>query len=398
MPRQVRDASLETRTARSRLKVAHKPYYRLIEPGCHLGYRKLASGPGNWLVRRYMGNGAYSLRNLAQADDYSDPDGRGILSFAQAQERAKIQVRPTEKNGPYSVSMAVADYTKMLAGQGRSPDAIRDVEWRAKAHILPKLGKVEVAALTAPRLRKWRDDLAATAPRLRTKKGQAQKYADVADGVPRARRATANRTWTILRAALNLAFQNDETASDTAWRKVKPFAKVDAARPRWLTIAEAKKLIKACDPDFRLLVRAALATGCRYSELTRLQPGDFNGTTLHIAQSKTGETRDVVLTDEGIALFAAIELPLRKSNGTLWGKSDQSRPMREAVAKNKIEPIGFHGLRHTWASLAIMNGVPANVVALNLGHRGTRMVERFYGHLSADYVADAIKAGAPKFD
>jgi hypothetical protein len=46
MPRKVRDANLETRTARSRLKVAHKPFFRLIEPGLHIGYRKLQSGPG----------------------------------------------------------------------------------------------------------------------------------------------------------------------------------------------------------------------------------------------------------------------------------------------------------------------------------------------------------------
>ena len=45
MPRKVRDANLETRTARSRLKTRHKPYFRLIEPGVHLGYRKLPSGP-----------------------------------------------------------------------------------------------------------------------------------------------------------------------------------------------------------------------------------------------------------------------------------------------------------------------------------------------------------------
>ena len=237
------------------------------------------------------------------------------------------------------------------------------------------------------------------APRLRTKKGEAQKYADIEGGDQRARRATANRTWTILRAALNRAFENDQASSDTAWRKVKPFGQVDAARPRWLTVKEAKKLIKACPADFRLLVRAALATGCRYSELTRIQRQDFdakNGT-VHISQSKSGKARDVVLTAQGVALFAKIKLPLRKANGETWGKSDQARPMNDAVAKSKIKPIGFHGLRHTYASLCIMNGVPAAVVALNLGHAGTRMVEKFYGHLAPSYVSDAIKRGAPSF-
>jgi hypothetical protein len=61
LPRQVRDSSLETRTARSRLKTRHKPYFRLIEPGLHIGYRKLSSGPGTWVVRRYRGRGAYTV-------------------------------------------------------------------------------------------------------------------------------------------------------------------------------------------------------------------------------------------------------------------------------------------------------------------------------------------------
>ena len=64
MPRKVRDSSLETRTARSRLAVAHKPYFRLIEPGLHLGYRKLPSGPGTWVARRYSGKGRYTVENL----------------------------------------------------------------------------------------------------------------------------------------------------------------------------------------------------------------------------------------------------------------------------------------------------------------------------------------------
>jgi integrase len=70
----------------------------------------------------------------------------------------------------------------------------------------------------------------------------------------------------------------------------------------------------------------------------------------------------------------------------------------EAVAQAKIKPaIGFHGLRHTWASHAVMNGTPLLIVAKNLGHADTRMVERHYGHLAPGYVTDAIRAGAPRF-
>jgi hypothetical protein len=44
-----------------------------------------------------------------------------------------------------------------------------------------------------------------------------------------------------------------------------------------------------------------------------------------------------------------------------------------------------------------MNEVPLMVVAQNLGHADTRMVEKHYGHLAPSFVADAIRANAPRF-
>ena len=127
--------------------------------------------------------------------------------------------------------------------------------------------------------------------------------------------------------------------------------------------------------------------------------------TLHIRTSKSGKGRHVVLHDEGIELFRrltagrpGVELILRKATGDRWGKSNQDRPMREACAQAKIEPpANFHALRHTYASHSVMAGAPLLVVAKNLGHSDTRMVEKHYGHLSASYVAEAIRAAAPRF-
>ena len=89
---------------------------------------------------------------------------------------------------------------------------------------------------------------------------------------------------------------------------------------------------------------------------------------------------------------------LTRADGSDWKKSDQKRPMADAVARARISPpITFHGLRHTWASHAVMNGVPLMVVAKNLGHVDTTMVEKHYGHMASSYIADAIRAGAPRF-
>jgi hypothetical protein len=43
------------------------------------------------------------------------------------------------------------------------------------------------------------------------------------------------------------------------------------------------------------------------------------------------------------------------------------------------------------------DGTPLLVVAKNLGHSDTWMVEKHYGHLAPSFIADAIRAGAPKF-
>ena len=89
---------------------------------------------------------------------------------------------------------------------------------------------------------------------------------------------------------------------------------------------------------------------------------------------------------------------LRKANGSSWDFAHQIRPMKETVQRAKIAPpISFHGLRHTWASHAVMNGMPLMVVARNLGHVDTRMVEKHYGHLAPSYVADAVRKSAPRF-
>jgi integrase len=92
------------------------------------------------------------------------------------------------------------------------------------------------------------------------------------------------------------------------------------------------------------------------------------------------------------------ELIFVKADGKAWHHGCQGWYVKQACENGGIHPpIHFHLLRHTWASLAVMGGVPLTVVARNLGHRDTRMVETVYGHLAADYISDAIRSGAPRF-
>jgi hypothetical protein len=82
MPRQVREANLSTREARSRLTAAGKPYYRLLDQGLHLGYRRSRSGSA-WVIRWYKGAGAYGIENLdGRPDDVLPADGATVLNWS----------------------------------------------------------------------------------------------------------------------------------------------------------------------------------------------------------------------------------------------------------------------------------------------------------------------------
>jgi integrase len=396
MPRSVREKRLDGPAARAKLKASGKPYWRAIDTGLHLGYRKGLNG-GKWALRRYLGKETYHVETIGAADDHSAADGIYTLDFFQAQRKARevaaLAKSPGTARGPFTVAAALDAYFERLDHEGSK--SLVDARGRARIHIIPALGDVPVADLTRDKLSQWLTGMA----------GKANGGQDGA-GV-RQHRASANRVLTILRAALNQAFRDGNAASDIPWRTVQPFRGVDSPRLRYFTKDEVTRLVNAAQGNFRDLVLAALHTGCRYGELTRLRAGDFNpdSGTVFVSQSKSGKARHVVLTDEGQRFFETLTagrpggaLMLIHADGSGWGQSHQIRPMAEACRGARIEPpAGFHIIRHTAASHLVMSGVPLNVVAHNLGHANTRMTEKHYAHLAPSYLAETIRKFAPTF-
>jgi integrase len=409
MAGKVQHAKIESRTSRANLTAGRQPYWQAISgTRAHLGYQRKPRKPeGRWLLRRYLGDGKYSVTEIAKADDVRQPDGVGVVDYAQAMVNARAQVgAPTGGHSRMTVRDAMARYIARKQQQGQPT---YDAQGHANTHINPVLGGIAVCDLNTDKLCEWLSTLAASPAMVRSAKQGKQQYKPAPKDKEsiRRRQVTANRTLHVLKAALNGAFKGGFVSTNQAWARVEPFRNVTVARPHYLKVAEARRLLNGCDPDFRPLVQAALQTGCRYGELTRLVVHDFDvdAGTVHVRQSKSEKDRHVVLTEEGRAFFtqaaagrARNALLFTHSDGKAWGKSDQARPMRRACERASISPaVGFHQLRHTWASHATMNGVPLLVVAKNLGHSDTRMVEKFYGHMAKSYITDAIRAGAPRF-
>jgi integrase len=412
MTRSARNASLETRTARMRLGIRRTPYFAKIAKGLRLGYYRGATA-GSWIAGHYRGNGVYATEAIGAADDTLEPNGINVFDYWQAQELARQWVNRQQqiadgrlRDGPFTVADAVKDYLVEIAAE-KSPTAVRGAKYVFDAWVLPELGEIQVEKLTTDHLNRWRNKVSTQPKRVRKKlsaKEPATRETPDDEDARRARKATANRILTMLKAALNRAFHADRASSDTAWRKVKPFKKVDEAVVRYLNAAEARRLVQACPEDFGKLVQGALLTGCRYSELARLKAGNFNSDsgTLAIRLAK-GKIRHVVLTDEGRRSFTqwtenrspADHVFLRADNNR-WGASHQKRPLDDASERAKIEPaVTFHILRHTHGSHLAMAGVPMGVIAAQLGHADTRMTEKHYAHLAPSYIAQTIRANFP---
>jgi integrase len=351
---------------------------------------------------------------LGAADDARDPDGLSVFSFAQAQERAREFFRRKAReaagelaphDGPYTVNDALAAYLKVYERRGGK--ALEDTRRKVETHIVPELGSFPLARLTARKIEDWHHRLAEAPARLRAKQGGEPQYRRLdrsTEGV-RKRRATANRVLTVLKAALNHAWKTGHAVTDDGWRRVHPFKAVETARIRYLLEAECARLANACAPAYRNLVSGALLTGCRYSELARMQAADFNpdAGVVTVRASKANKPRHVALTEEGQVHFSTLTAGKAPSDpifvrhdGGLWGTSHQRRPMLDACKRAKIAPsISFHILRHTYGATLAMRGVPMAVIAEQLGHADTRMTEKHYAHLAPSYVANTVRAYFP---
>jgi integrase len=387
----------------------------VLERWLSVGYRKSTEG-GAWIVRRYDAARRRHIEDrIGTADDHRDADGTDVLNFAQAQRKVLDEATRDALRASgqlYTVADAVADYVEYVRTHRKSAP---DTESKLKTYVVPPFSAKRVAELTAADFKTW---LAWALRRRRVpKKARTESDASAQKDAPpsptelaerqRRRKATLNRVINSLKACLNHAYAAGKVPSREAWARLSKFRSADSARLRWLTVSEARRLQNASSPEFRLLVRAALLTGCRAGELLTLRGSDFDphSRTLLVADSKSGQPRRVPLTTAGVALFsdlaagvAAAEPMFTRSDGSTWYRMSIVRAMRAACANAQISPTAtFHTLRHTYASHLAQEGMPLLFIAAALGHSDARMVEKHYCHLAPSQVADMIREKLPTF-
>lgn len=85
-------------------------------------------------------------------------------------------------------------------------------------------------------------------------------------------------------------------------------------------------------------------------------------------------------------------------DGSALNPATVSRTFDRLVTEAKVPRITLHGCRHTWATLALLEGIPAKVVAEVLGHSSTQVTLDVSSHVTPGMQTDATSRVAGLFD
>jgi len=174
----------------------------------------------------------------------------------------------------------------------------------------------------------------------------------------------------------------------------------------FLTFEEAEQLLAAAEGQWWLMIFVALKTGLRQGELLGLQWRDIDfeaGRIMvsrsihrgHIGTPKSGRARLVPLCDD--VLEALQDHQHRRSpfvfhdeQGLPLTDNKCKSPLEQAWHKAGLRRIGWHMLRHTFASHLVMRGAHIRAVQDLLGHSDIRVTMR-YAHLSPDVERETVQ-------
>lgn len=212
---------------------------------------------------------------------------------------------------------------------------------------------------------------------------------------------TVNNCLTVLRKILAVATEWGllDKVPMVKWLKVPP-QKFD-----FLSFEEADRLVAGADPEWRVAVLVALRTGLRLGELVALRWEDVDlvagrlvvrraASRDRVGTPKNGRTREIPLGHEVLAALKAHrhlkgELVFSGKGGSMYRKNMTKHPLWRACRKAGLRRIGWHVLRHTFASHLAMRGAPIKAVQELLGHATIDMTMR-YAHLSPSVSREVV--------
>lgn len=368
---------------RSRLAPRRAPYWGapVGEPRVTVGVRVTPAGQ-YWIGRALPEGDTHRFEALGQVSDEND--------YAAACEKARQWGRKLLASVDTAECKTVADACKLYIEDRRrvkGNSTARDAELRFNRTIKDEpLGALALDRLRQAILEKWRDSL--IDPK----------------GHHRLSKASANRTLTTLKAALNYACDRRYVTREREqeWASVKPFPNASNRRSLFLDSAQRRALLDAATGAVRDLIEATMRTGARVGELVKAQRRDFDPDqgTLRLS-GKTGE-RAIALPPQSVAFFKRLakdKLPgaylFTRNDGKPWGPSDWDELVRDAATAAKL-PAGvcLYTLRHSFITQVLMDGTLDLLSCARYVGTSATMIEKHYGQVAAGHIRDRLASAS----
>ena len=212
---------------------------------------------------------------------------------------------------------------------------------------------------------------------------------------------TINNQLTVLKKLMHSAIEWGELETIPVIKCLK----VPPCKIRFLSQEESHKLYgDFTEPYWRSMVVVGLFTGMRLGELIGLQweDVDFEEHLVHVRRAivrgevtspKSHKSRSIPMsTSLDDLLFQMREpkgLVFHQEDGNPVTPKQAECGLWRLCSRTGIKKIGWHALRHTFASQLVMKNVPMRHVQQLLGHSSIVMTER-YAHLAPHTLHDAV--------
>tara|TARA_R110000824_G_scaffold352567_1_gene539620 strand:+ start:59 stop:1012 length:954 start_codon:yes stop_codon:yes gene_type:complete len=157
-------------------------------------------------------------------------------------------------------------------------------------------------------------------------------------------------------------------------------------RDRRLSDAEINKLIKGnhTSPQLRCIIKIALETAMRLSEILRIDARNIEGNTLKIPVAKT-KPRVIPLTKEAMSEIKNADLPFTLTKYSL------DKQFRRLCKIYKLENVHFHDIRkNSLVNFMKDKNLSVPETMMIAGHSDPRMLLHTYNNLQVEHVAQKL--------
>lgn len=175
--------------------------------------------------------------------------------------------------------------------------------------------------------------------------------------------------------------------------------KARKGRVRFLSEEERTRLLKACQASKQSLlyplVVMALCTGARQGELLKLRWQDIDLKTGRVVfwDTKNGTHRGLVVPSEVVQFLHRLKRSSKMEHTRIFPIASMRKAWGTALEKAKIEDFRFHDLRHTTASMLLMQGRTLPEISGVLGHLSAASTKR-YAHLDVAHTKQVLQGMA----